>query len=101
MRKLSLLMMAVISVFVAGAQKGTLKARIQSSQQAPVENATAEIIKLKDSAVVRSGISDKAGLVDIDNIKYGNYLLRVSTVNSETFFSSPFELSETETSVSL
>jgi hypothetical protein len=70
-------------------------------QQAAVENATAEVIKVKDSSIVKTAISDKSGLVEIDNLRYGIYRLRVSSVNSEIFYSEPFALSEEHNEINL
>lgn len=76
------------SGFIMQAQKGSVKTTIKNSQQAVLENATIEVIKASDSAIVKTAISDKSGLVEIENIPLGNYLLRASMVNYNLSYSS-------------
>ncbi|HLG40324.1 MAG TPA: outer membrane beta-barrel protein, partial [Chitinophagaceae bacterium] len=83
------------------AQRGSVKVSVVSDQQAPLENATVEVVKKKDSSLVKAGITDKTGLAEIDNIRFGDYLLRVSMINCATIYSSSFSLSAEQSSVSL
>src|SRR5687767_7547865 len=101
MRKLvSVVLVLVISIAVKS-QTGSFRVNISNSQQLPVENATAEILRAKDSGLVKSAISSKSGDIEIDNIRFGDYILKVSAVNFETYFSAPFTLSADKTEVSL
>jgi iron complex outermembrane receptor protein len=47
-----------------------------------VENATAELLKSADSSIIKTSITDKTGLALFENVRFGQYLLRVTTVNS-------------------
>lgn len=88
MKKAVFIIISMCSGFIMQAQKGSVKTTIKNSQQAVLENATIEVIKASDSAIVKTAISDKSGLVEIENIPLGNYLLRASMVNYNLSYSS-------------
>lgn len=97
MRKLALtLSIFIISTCVVRAQiveRGTIRGKITDEQQRPVEGATAELLRAKDSALVKVAISNKAGLVEFENIRLGSYFVRATHVNHQRSFSSIIELS--------
>jgi iron complex outermembrane receptor protein len=94
MGKLSLAMIMILGGMVAQGQTGKLRATIANNQQEMVENATAEVLRVADSVLIKSGISDKSGVVEIDNIRYGTYLLKVSSVHTEMYYTAAFSVSE-------
>lgn len=101
MKKMFVIVLSVIVGLTAGAQTGKLKVNLFNSQSLPAENVTAEVIKVKDSSLVKTAISDKTGTVTIENIRFGSYLLKLSAVNFETVYSTPFTLSEQTPEASL
>src|SRR5690349_17616663 len=82
-------------------QKGSITLRVISAQQTGLENATVELLKAKDSSLAKVAITDKEGNVLFENIPPGTYLARISIVNFTTHYSSPVELSEAQTIVSI
>ena len=52
------------------AEKGKASIRIVNDQKLPVENATVELLRSKDSSLVKTAISDKNGLIEFDNIPF-------------------------------
>src|SRR5688572_12394601 len=101
MRKLASVVFVLLISIAVKAQTGSLRVNISNSQQLAVENATAEILRAKDSGLVKSAISNKSGDIEIDNIRFGDYILKVSAVNFEPYFSAPFTVSAEKTDVSL
>ncbi|HEX6192266.1 MAG TPA: TonB-dependent receptor [Chitinophagaceae bacterium] len=75
------------------AQGGKITATIVNEQQSPLENLTVELLKSKDSVLVKAAITDKNGIALFENTRFGDYLLRVTAVNYSTAFSGPFTLS--------
>ncbi|MDP4262508.1 MAG: TonB-dependent receptor [Bacteroidota bacterium] len=93
MKKFGLCIAVFFTVFMAQAQRGTVKVSIINDQQAALENATVEVLKTKDSSLVKTGITDKNGLTEIGNIRLGDYLLKVTMINYAIQYSSFFSLS--------
>jgi iron complex outermembrane receptor protein len=93
MRKLILFVPLLFTILFADAQRGKVKVTITSEQQAALENATVEILAIKDSSLVKAGISDKNGLAELENIRLGDYLLKVSMINYGIYYSPSFKLS--------
>jgi hypothetical protein len=94
-------MILLSSVLLAGlfvaAQRGRIKVNIVNEQQALVENATVELLRGKDSVLVKAGISDRTGVAELENIRFGDYLVKVSMINYGTYYSAPFTLSAEQT----
>lgn len=104
MRRIVLMIWFVACSLLSLAQqplKGSVTIRIVNAQQATLENATVELLKGKDSSLVKVAITDKEGNALFENIPIGTYLAKISIVNFITHYTSPIQLSETETSVSL
>ena len=74
---------------------------IANEQNTPVEGVTVELLRAKDSGLVKTSISDKAGLAEFVNVKPGSYLVRAGGVSFATQYSAPFTLSEEQPTVSL
>jgi hypothetical protein len=94
MRKLLLLPVIFLLAFSAMAQYGKLKTAVINPQKGAIENVTAEVIRTTDSSVVKTAISDKSGNIELDNIRYGTYRLRLGGVNVETVYSDAFSFSD-------
>ena len=81
--------------------RGKISALITNEKNEAVENATVELLKKKDSALVKAAISDKVGLVEFENLRAEDYLIKVSALNYKTLFTGMVTISATQTVVSL
>ena len=84
MKRICLCALLSCAVMIVHAQRGTVRVNIVNDKQAALENATVEVVKKKDSVLVKAGITDKNGIAELENIRFGDYLLRVSMVNYTT-----------------
>ncbi len=91
------LLILMTSIAFAQAAKGKAAITIINEQKAPVEGATVELLRSKDSALVKTAVTDKTGAIEIDNIIPSTYLFRVTSVGLKTFYSKVFEIKESET----
>lgn len=82
-------------------QRGKIIVRIINTQQQPLENATAQLVRSKDSILVKSAISDKTGLAEFENIPLGTYRIKTTSTNYNQQYSAPFTLSETQLTVTM
>jgi iron complex outermembrane recepter protein len=98
MNRIIFFMGALIFSFTSMAQglKGRASVNIINEQNAPVESATVELLRSKDSALVKVALTDKAGKAEFDNLAFDNYLLRTTAVNLATKYSDVFTISESE-----
>jgi iron complex outermembrane receptor protein len=94
-------MKSIIPVFstllisIAGmAQKASVKGNVVDNSAKPVHAATVSLLAAKDSSTQRTAVSDNEGTYRFENIKSGNYLVKVSSVNFETWYSNNFVLTE-------
>lgn len=100
MRK-SYLFLLCISVFAiqSFAQmrgNGKISAMIYSESQQPIENATAELLRIKDSSLVKAAITDKNGMVLFENIVVGSYRIRISIIGFTTQYTEPIIISDAQ-----
>jgi iron complex outermembrane recepter protein len=103
MRKITLLFVCACYCFFAFAQNQKAKISITalSDQNTAIENATVELLKAKDSVLLKTALSDKTGLAEFENINPGNYIIRISAVGSNTTYTQPFILNEGQSSLTL
>jgi len=73
-------------------QRGKISLTIMNDQKVPLEGATVELRRSKDSALVKTAISDKTGVAEFENIKPGSYIIKASMMNHAAGFSSVVEL---------
>ncbi|MFI5188306.1 MAG: carboxypeptidase-like regulatory domain-containing protein, partial [Chitinophagales bacterium] len=101
MKKTVVLILAVcvLSALKAQTDRGKISISIVNDQQLPLENASVELLKVKDSLLIKIAITDKAGLAVFENIHFGSYLVRVSLVNYATQYSPALELSGTHSNI--
>ena len=101
MKKLGFCIAILLGILTAQAQRGSVRVTIVNEQQVALENATVEVAKAKDSSLVKVGITDKNGSAELENIRFGDYLLKVTMVNYNIQYSSSFTLSAEQTIVTL
>lgn len=103
MKKMMFIMLLLAAVY-AHAQntvRGKLSVVVTNEKNAPLENATVELVRTKDSVMAKVAITDKGGLVEFDNVRAGAYLVKISFVNYTTQFSSPVSISAEQLTVQL
>lgn len=64
------------------------------SGQTPVESATIELLRVKDSSVVKIAVSDKAGAFEMENIQPGIFLLLIQALGHARYYSNAFAITE-------
>ena len=79
---------------------GKITGTVIIEHQKALESATITLLKGKDSAVVKMGVSDQAGIFEFDNISFGKYLVMVSAVGYQTIYV-PAHLSTNQYEVTL
>ncbi len=72
--------------------KGKASVIINNEQSLPLEGATVELLRSKDSVLIKTALSDKSGTVEFDNIKLGMYLLKVTMINYASAYTTAFTL---------
>ena len=63
----------------------------------PAEAATVVLMQYADSTIISSGLVDKLGKYQLNNLKSGNYLLLVTQIGSGKVYSGPYILSAGQT----
>ena len=105
MRKPALtLIIFLIASYIVSAQtteRGKISGKVTDEQQKPIEGATAELLRTKDSSLVKVAISNKSGLIEFENIRFGSYFIKTTYVNHERSFSSIIDLSATNNAVTI
>ena len=64
-----------------------IQVKVTDQQQKPIDGVFAQLMKTKDSTVVKYSISDAAGVISFDGIKAGSYLIYISQTGFENYFS--------------
>jgi iron complex outermembrane receptor protein len=98
---LVLLLLAVLNLKAQTGQRGKVSVKVMNEAGQALENATVELLKAKDSSLVKAAVADKAGLTELENIPFGNYVLRITLVNHARKFSDPLVLDAEHVSLDL
>ncbi len=68
-----------------------------NEQQAGMPNVTVELLRTKDSLLIKAGITDSLGIAEFQQIPAGSYLFRVSSVAYSTAYTSIINIPLAET----
>lgn len=94
MRNLYLLILMLLSHagWAQPSQDGDITISVNNNQQQPLPLASVALLKLKDSAIVRTRMTDSTGKVLFENIPPGNYLFRITMVDHITQYAGPIQI---------
>jgi iron complex outermembrane receptor protein len=100
---LTLILFLIASAILNGQtdERGKINGKVLDEQQRPVEGVTAELVRAKDSSLVKVSISGKSGIIEFESIRFGSYFIRATYLNHEKVFSAIIELSSTNSSVTI
>ena len=82
-----------LPVFVLAQSSGKINGVVRSSGDKTLSAATVELLKAKDSSLVKVAITDNEGRFELENIKEGNFLIVVSHVGYKKYFSDNYSVS--------
>ncbi len=78
---------------------GTVSGKIQDYQTAePISYGTVALINTKDSSLAGGEITDDAGSFKLENVHYGNYIIKFSFIGYQTYRTESFTISASQTS---
>ncbi|MGH2647473.1 MAG: outer membrane beta-barrel protein, partial [Ginsengibacter sp.] len=66
---------------------GSIIVTLKNDRQIALENATVELLKTKDSSLVKAAITDSKGIAELEHIAFGSYLIKATTVNYVSVYS--------------
>src|SRR5947208_12920183 len=101
MQKLSLLILLLFSLFKISYSQvgaGKISGKIQSANEG-INGATVNVLRAKDSSLVKMAVCDKAGTYEIERIANGQYVLKISAVGYTPFISKPINITTDNSSV--
>jgi hypothetical protein len=67
------------------AQRIIIKGQVMAPDEKPLPSATVILLNPTDSSLVNFGATNTDGFFELKNIKYGNYLLKITFVGNKTF----------------
>lgn len=98
-RFLCALLCTLTGLYSFAQAKSIITLTILNEQEAPLEHATVELLRSKDSVLVKSALTDNKGKAVLEHIGEGSYVARISSINYTTHFTSLFEVTEQEPAV--
>lgn len=93
----------IVTVFTAGtasAQNAPAGVKVNGpvldEQNKPIGYATASLLTVKDSAVIKGSLTNDAGFYVFERVKPGSYIIRITSVGYEKLLSKPFTVSTSD-----
>ena len=68
----------------------TVTGNVKDEKKSPLTHVMVSLLKIADSSLVKTGISDTKGNFEIPARKAGSYLLSYASLGYETTYSKPF-----------
>jgi hypothetical protein len=89
-------------VFKVSAQMGSGKiaGKVQSNNE-EIAVATINVVRAKDSSLIKAALCDKAGLFEVDNLANGRYLVKVTAVGFAPYYSKPVVITNENSNVTI
>ena len=100
MKRYFTFLMLLITTTAFAQQTGSITGTLSGNGRA-IESASVTLLRQKDSSLVKAAVSDKNGIFSFENIVFGNYLVAISSVGYERFYTNPITLSATNSAVNL
>jgi len=75
---------------LAHSQTSKITSKITGKDNEPLTGAVAELRNVKDSSLAKVAVADGAGSISLDNIKAGNYFIKISFLGYTPFRSDNF-----------
>ena len=88
-----LLVTFFLSAYVFSQSSGKIKGIVQLTDGKAINSATVELLKVKDSSLVKATVTANDGRYEFENIKAGNYFIHVSHVGFKAYFSKEYSVS--------
>src|SRR6187401_664403 len=82
-------------------ERGKISGKVVDEQQKSIEGVTAELLRVKDSSLVKAAISNKSGIIEFENIRFGSYFIKTTYINHERSFTSIIDLSSINNSITV
>ncbi|MDI9874925.1 outer membrane beta-barrel family protein [Flectobacillus rivi] len=96
----TLLILLTLSNFRTQAQ-GKITGQITDHKGKIVEFATITLLQAKDSSLVKGALADANGTFEFEKIKFGSYLIAISQLGYQKFYTPKFSLSSENPSIKL
>ena len=102
LKTLLTVVLLTLSIFgFAQNKNGKIAGNIKSGPDKPLGSATITLLKAKDSSIAKMTVAGKDGRFEFDNLANGKYLISVSATEHAKGFSPIFEISDSNTVVSV
>jgi len=93
-------LLTLVSCFLQAQDlRGKVAVTIQTSNNTPAEGATAELRRTRDSALVKTAVTDKNGLAAFEPVKPGSYFIKFTLVGFAPAISPEVQVTETNLNV--
>lgn len=80
---------------------GKVSGTVVEENKKNIEYVTVTLHQAKDSVLVKGGLTDNKGVFEIENIKQGQYFIRITHIGFQKYSGPPFEISESAPSLIL
>lgn len=101
MKKICSLLLGMCLTLIAMAQTGKINISIKNDKGGNAQSVTVELLRSPDSSLIKMAITDKSGLAEFDNIGFGTYFFKATSVNYSAVYSKHFDLTSQEPFITL
>lgn len=96
LRYIMSILVAVTCTHVFAQDTATISGMVGDDKKQPLIAATVSVLQASDSALIATAITNEQGYYEVGGIRPGSYLLSITTVGYEPFFTNVFTLAPAE-----
>src|SRR5690606_10651218 len=89
----------VFSQIIVGQDKGNISILIMDEKEKPLSDVTVELLRAKDSSLVKVALSDATGNAEFEGIESDQYMVRAGMTGRMSAYSPPFNLASSNLSL--
>lgn len=84
----------VLPLFAQTDPRGSITLAVRDDKDSVLQDATVELLRKKDSVLVKAMITDKDGKVVFVQIRFDTYILKITMINFVPLYTEPFSIDE-------
>ncbi|MBD3748733.1 MAG: TonB-dependent receptor [Sphingobacteriales bacterium] len=94
LKKISLALLVSLSGIAAFAQEKEVNGQVKDAAQKPLDYVTVSLLSAKDSAIVKTDLTDEQGRYHFSNVKNGAYLISARMFGMKDAYSAVFNINQ-------
>lgn len=96
---LTAVLCTTLSAFTYAQTTGRVTGTVKDGSEKQIASFTIGLIRQSDSVMIKASVAGKEGRFEFENVKNGDYLVKITGAGHKTSYSAPFSITETRSTI--